>query len=92
MSRIVAFERLQLDTADLGKNELRACPPRTPPTRPESSAGDLCEVAHEEDAFWGMKRGTRRGDVKFAHGSLRRWYLYGVASDASSATTDEFLG
>ena len=49
-------------------------------------------MAHEEDASWGMKRGTRRGDVKFAHGAFRRWYLYGVASDASSATMDEFLG
>ena len=67
-------------------------PLETLPTRQESSAGGLREVARGEDAFWGMKRGTRRGDVKFAHGSFRRRYLYGVASDASSATTDEFLG
>ena len=61
-------------------------------TRPETSAGGLPEVDHGEDASWGMKRGTRRGDVKFAHGSFRRCYLYGVASDASSATMEEFWG
>ena len=67
-------------------------PLETLPTRQESSAGGLKEVGQAEDASWGMRRGTRRGDVKFARGSFRRWYLYGVASDASSATMDEFLG
>ena len=67
-------------------------PLETLPTRQESCARYLPAVAQGEDAAWGMKRGTRRGDVKFAQGSFWRWYLYGVASDASSATMDEFLG
>ena len=67
-------------------------PFETLPARQKSSAGSLREVAQGKHASWSMKRGTRRGDVKFARGSFRRWYLCGVASDASSATMDEFLG
>ena len=50
-------------------------PPRTPEipsVHHEASAGGLPEVAQGEGAPCGMKRGTRRGDVKFAHGSFRR--------------------
>ena len=74
------------------QNGLPCGAPEIPPNRHESSAGGLHGVVRGECASWGMRRGTRRGDVKFAHGSLRRWDLYGVASDASSATMDEFLG
>ena len=76
----------------MAKLTLALAPLETLPTRQESSALALNEVTHGEDASWGVKRGTRRGDVKFAHGSFRRWYLYGVASDASSITMDEFSG
>ena len=54
-------------------------PPRTPEipsVHQESSAGGLPEVAQGEYASWGMKRGTRRGDVKFAHGCFLPCYLY----------------
>ena len=45
-------------------------------THQESSAGRLREVAQGKHASWGMKRGTRRGDVKFAHGCFLPCYLY----------------
>ena len=47
-------------------------PLETLPSSEEPSALSLREVAQGEDASFGVKRGTRRGDVKFAHGSFRR--------------------
>ena len=54
-------------------------PPRTPEipsVHHEASAGGLRDVAQGEDASWGMKRGARRGDVKFSHGAFDRRDLY----------------
>ena len=55
-------------------------PRETLPTRQESSAGGLRDVAQGEDASWGMKRGTRRGDVKFAHGSFSAMILVQIST------------
>ena len=50
--------------------------PEIPSNHQESSAGGLPEVTQGEDASCGMKRGARRGDVKFAHGCFLPFYLY----------------
>ena len=89
---MAAYEQILANSDRRAQKRVPCRAPENLSRHQESSALALHEVARGEDASWGMKRGTRRGDVKFAHGSLRRWYLYGVASDASSATTDEFLG
>jgi len=51
-------------------------PLETLPSSEEPSALSLREVTHGKDASFGMKRGTRRGDVKFAHGCFLPFYLY----------------
>ena len=58
------------------QNGLPCGAPEIPSNHQESSARGLPEVAQGEDASWGMKRGTRRGDVKFAHGCFMSFYLY----------------
>ena len=63
-------------TQSLAKTGSGAAPLETLPTRQEPSAQGLHRVAQGEDASWGMKRGTRRGDVKFAHGCFLPCYLY----------------
>ena len=68
--------------AQLAEHHKTGCQrtPEIPSNHQEPSAGGLRDVAQGEDAAWGMKRGTRRGDVKFARGSFAAVGLVQAAS------------
>ena len=76
-----------IDSA-LPKRRQALGPLETPVRGQETSAGGLREVAQGEVASWDMKRGTRRGDVKFAPGSFSAVGL--VRSRTWSHILDDF--
>ena len=57
-------------------------PLETLPTRQESSAGGLHEVAHGEDAFWAMNAGRDAGTSTKQDVSFWPFDLYGGAHRA----------
>ena len=57
-------------------------PLETLPTRQESSAGGLHEVAHGEDAFWAMNAGRDAVTSSSLQGLFLRWDLYGAVHGA----------